>query len=486
MSANPVPIRSVIHEYNILYTSRVRQKTKNWIDGKLTFYEFNQKVEIHNENNLLVATDFYKNRTVNDLLNNLLKEDQEFKLPNCGYLIQMLEKIGVFEREVNLRVKNEDSQDSQKSKRPGSLGAKRRATQDPELIAKISYTSSTPQQSISRVHNVPQVKRVLSSVPSKPKTIGAKSIKDILSGTVKTNVKVTKPKNVTVPKPKTNPQLPQQSTPKTKPTLPKITQTKPARVSKSFLEQIDTRVSTRLPIRILPRSSNHYQYLFTPSDNLEIKPLPEKSALPIDLEFDDDDEHEYTVEHSQSQLKEGDDLNELSYEVEDFEEEFLDDDEQPEEELDQNDLEEELAYERERQQEGEEEDMDYNPSDDDEDDDESSSYLEPSQMKRLERLEKSKSNSTPELSDSEIESEIKKVKKEPHAFTISSTRPEDADIVYDLSDYERNVRFNELLRKSREQNQALNDVTNKFKKSKRVYNEAAEFNLSTDSEMEEI
>ena len=42
-------------KYYILLDST---EIKNWNDGKLTFYEFNKKIEIHNDDGMLLATDF--------------------------------------------------------------------------------------------------------------------------------------------------------------------------------------------------------------------------------------------------------------------------------------------------------------------------------------------------------------------------------------------------------------------------------------------
>ncbi|EGV66435.1 hypothetical protein PSN45_002965 [Yamadazyma tenuis] len=49
---------SIVHEYSILYSDRLVQKDKKWVDGFLRYYEFNNKVEILNEDEQLVKGDF--------------------------------------------------------------------------------------------------------------------------------------------------------------------------------------------------------------------------------------------------------------------------------------------------------------------------------------------------------------------------------------------------------------------------------------------
>lgn len=50
---------SVVHTYTVLYSKRVLQKDKKWEDGKLRFYQFNNKFEVISDDGMLVATDFY-------------------------------------------------------------------------------------------------------------------------------------------------------------------------------------------------------------------------------------------------------------------------------------------------------------------------------------------------------------------------------------------------------------------------------------------
>ena len=64
-----------------------------------------RKIEIHNDDGMLLATDFYRSRLISSVLNSVLVDNSEFRLPNANYLIQIQDKIRVFEREVNLRAK---------------------------------------------------------------------------------------------------------------------------------------------------------------------------------------------------------------------------------------------------------------------------------------------------------------------------------------------------------------------------------------------
>lgn len=87
---------SIVHEYNILYSNRIIQKDKKWNDGKLKYYEFNNKLEIFNEDGNLIEVDFISEKFKHNLV-----EQNEFKLPNNRLLIEIDCKLSSYTRDVS-------------------------------------------------------------------------------------------------------------------------------------------------------------------------------------------------------------------------------------------------------------------------------------------------------------------------------------------------------------------------------------------------
>ncbi|CAM9013103.1 unnamed protein product [Wickerhamomyces anomalus] len=54
-------IISEIQEYTILYTYNIVQKLKKWNDGKLKYFKFNNKVQVFNEDSILITQEFLQN-----------------------------------------------------------------------------------------------------------------------------------------------------------------------------------------------------------------------------------------------------------------------------------------------------------------------------------------------------------------------------------------------------------------------------------------
>ena len=80
---------SIVHEYRVLYSTRIVQKDKKWCDGILRYYEVNNKVELSNPTQLLLVSDF--------------------KLPNKLFLVMVDEKLGSSVRDVSqaIRARND-------------------------------------------------------------------------------------------------------------------------------------------------------------------------------------------------------------------------------------------------------------------------------------------------------------------------------------------------------------------------------------------
>lgn len=96
-------IHSVIHEFEVLYSSRIVQKDKKWNDGKLRYYEFNGKLEIVNEDDQIIATDFNQSKNHKQFLETKLVVNNQFKLSSNKLVIEVLDKLLTYERDVVIR-----------------------------------------------------------------------------------------------------------------------------------------------------------------------------------------------------------------------------------------------------------------------------------------------------------------------------------------------------------------------------------------------
>lgn len=143
---------SVIHEFSILYSDRLVQKDKKWADGVLKYYEFNNKIEILNEDGVLIKADFKK---INFEIN---KQYQINKL-----LVEILDFVSTTERDILMIFKKEASQDSTM---PNSPTVNKRPN---AIVSKPSIKPLTPKK------NGPD-SSVSSPVPSKkPRLVGTKA-----------------------------------------------------------------------------------------------------------------------------------------------------------------------------------------------------------------------------------------------------------------------------------------------------------------------
>lgn len=99
---------SIVHEYRVLYSTRIVQKDKKWCDGILRYYEVNNKVELSHPTQLLLVSDFL-NGSVGFVMNEILASGHEFKLPNKLFLVMVDEKIGSSVRDVSqaIRARND-------------------------------------------------------------------------------------------------------------------------------------------------------------------------------------------------------------------------------------------------------------------------------------------------------------------------------------------------------------------------------------------
>ena len=206
---------------------------------------------------------------------------------------------------------------------------------------------------------------------------------------------------------------------------------------------IDSKVSKRLPLRIPPRTSTCFQYIYTPRNDIE----------KFDVAANDISIYKPLIISG----------NEPSGE--------------------------EPIQEKENGQEyvgskGYDENQKKNENMHNSHDKEMKVNSRPSQPKIVDEYTNTDSVT---FSNNEI-SQIPVKKEQP--LIVSNTTVDDTDIVYDLSDYEENEKFNAMIKKIK-QTQNLEDnsstsVVNKKPNIVKTGLEAVEFCLSTDSEMEEI
>mgnify|MGYP004715760597 CR=1 FL=1 len=95
---------SVGREYSVLYSSRVQQKTKNWSDGTLKFYRFNNRVDVFNVDGHLIASDFFNpSRDWKQIEEQYFTVGKEFTLPSGQLLVEIDEFVSEFTREIPVR-----------------------------------------------------------------------------------------------------------------------------------------------------------------------------------------------------------------------------------------------------------------------------------------------------------------------------------------------------------------------------------------------
>jgi len=91
---------SVVHEFSILYTSRVSQKNKCWFDGTLRYFEVNGKLEVSNEEGSVISIDFL-NKPPNVVLQTVLVPEKVLKLSNNALLLEIIAHTNDYERDVS-------------------------------------------------------------------------------------------------------------------------------------------------------------------------------------------------------------------------------------------------------------------------------------------------------------------------------------------------------------------------------------------------
>lgn len=92
---------SVVHDFAVLYSTRVHQKDKKWSDGRLRFYEFNNKMEVYSSEQSIVATDFYPSTSKQPLESGAFSDGNVYKLPSGKMVLEFEEYLGCSERDIS-------------------------------------------------------------------------------------------------------------------------------------------------------------------------------------------------------------------------------------------------------------------------------------------------------------------------------------------------------------------------------------------------
>lgn len=92
---------SIVHEYAVLYSYRILQKDKKWSDGKLRFYDFNNKMELLNMDDNIVESDFFPFSKKNPVISGFFAEGNQFKLPNNRALVEITDFLSIYTRDVS-------------------------------------------------------------------------------------------------------------------------------------------------------------------------------------------------------------------------------------------------------------------------------------------------------------------------------------------------------------------------------------------------
>ncbi|OBA19028.1 hypothetical protein METBIDRAFT_22843, partial [Metschnikowia bicuspidata var. bicuspidata NRRL YB-4993] len=92
---------SVVHEFAVLYSSRVYQRDKKWSDGRLRYYELNNKLEVLSEDMLLVGSDFYPHQARKPIESGVFSDGSEYTLPNGKLILEFNDYLGSFERDLS-------------------------------------------------------------------------------------------------------------------------------------------------------------------------------------------------------------------------------------------------------------------------------------------------------------------------------------------------------------------------------------------------
>lgn len=150
---------SIVHDFAVLYSTRVHQKDKKWSDGRFKYYEFNKKIEVVSDSNFLVCSDFYPHNGKPPLESGVFEDGNTYKLPSGKLVVEFSEYLGCTERDISkLFIKSRSSE-----------VVPEKVVKREEAIERITKIKSEGGVKVERIENLLTlgILRVLNSVTSK-------------------------------------------------------------------------------------------------------------------------------------------------------------------------------------------------------------------------------------------------------------------------------------------------------------------------------
>lgn len=244
---------SVIQEYCVLYSDRLVQRDKKWVDGILKYYEFNNKIEILTEDGVLVKSDFKK---INFEVN------KQYKINNM--IVEVLEFNGASERDILMLFKKELSQSQETPILP--VGNRQAIPKSP-VIKNNLLTGNLLKSSNFKIKKEPGMDQMSKSVSTdmKRRLVGTKIARAGLTKPAKSNLTTIKPEPtnstttnsiVKSPKPETTPKPEMHQT-----SAILASSTSSTASSSMTFPPLKFRVIKPIVRRIPPRSTKIYRFI---------------------------------------------------------------------------------------------------------------------------------------------------------------------------------------------------------------------------------
>lgn len=135
-------IESTVHEFEILYSKRVRQREKKWEDGKLKFYEFNNKLEVYSDAGLLVTSDFYPTEVKLVMSSGVFEKGKSYIFPNGDLIIETINYERSYTRNLTDVLMKSGTSRARVTRRNTPLGNTRKVAKKDAQIPRIRKESA--------------------------------------------------------------------------------------------------------------------------------------------------------------------------------------------------------------------------------------------------------------------------------------------------------------------------------------------------------
>lgn len=298
---------SVVHEFSILYSSRVFQRDKKWSDGLLKYYEFNGKMEILCDDGSIVATDFVHPRNQPLVLTTKLVVDKQFTLSTNKLIIEITDQLSTYTREVSFKkpvdTKKREPVVKQEPKYTPNLSI------HPRVIIKKEYTEPIPTQHRRRIGLRP-VKRTSKSNATPTATQIKKEQQEPNDHPIKVKIERESPKKSTLVK--------------LEPTSPKVLNREQVINNRRIAKLLPVRKTLFTPPRHLTDKVSRLVNVFAYIDsfNVPIARIPAKSSAIFKFIQNGKETHPVRIKQESGPFHLKKDINsaDIIYDLSDFEE----------------------------------------------------------------------------------------------------------------------------------------------------------------------